>query len=178
MLSLLRRLSLKDKPSDAWKSWHSVLKLKTKSIGCHFDANKLNQFVYNRFDRAFTPLVFPGSISVIFKPLLTIFNKSIRTGTFPRNWKLANIKPIPKFKGFEVKDYRPFALTPTMSKCLERLLVKHFQPLVTHNYQFAYRQHKSTEDTVILSLDTITCHLDKSAKNDIHGVYSSTLQCL
>ena len=118
------------------------------------------------------PRVLKITAHVISKPLLTIFSKLILTGTFPRTWKLANIKPIPKCKGAsEVKDYRPIALTSTISKCLERLLVKHFQPLVTDNYQFAYRKHKSTEDAVILALDTITCHLDKSAKNYIRGVF-------
>ena len=81
-------------------------------------------------------------------------------GKLPDLWKLSNIKPIPKCKPANIpKDYRPVALTFVIVKCLERLLVKYFQPLVKDLNRFAYRQHWSTEDAVMLTLDSLTGHL-------------------
>ena len=48
----------------------------------------------------------------IAEPLCHIFNLSLRTGIFPRNWKTARIEPIYKNKGerSDPQNYRPIAL--------------------------------------------------------------------
>jgi hypothetical protein len=105
-------------------------------------------------------------------PVRTLFYNSISQGTFPEEWKKANIVPIPKSKPANaVSDYRPVALTSTLSKCLERLLVSQFQPLVTDPHQFAYRPNRSTEDALLLTIDFITEHLDKHAKNRVQSLF-------
>ena len=82
----------------------------------------------------------PDNISNIFlnkcalglaKPLCTIFNLSLKTGTFPTKWKLANVVPIYKNKGDRKRCdyYRPISLLPCVSKVLEKLLF-------THIYEF------------------------------------------
>ena len=64
-------------------------------------------------------------------PIRILFDTSISEGVLPDEWKKANIKPVPKSKSAcEVKDFRSIALTSTISKCLELLLVKRFQTLV------------------------------------------------
>jgi hypothetical protein len=188
--------SFKSKPSDAWKSLKSVLKLNSSKAGCQFDANVLNKF-YNRFDKppctdVFLPdlcdvssLLFslddvyfvlksvntrksggPDNIPprliqsmahILAHPVQTLYNNCLRTGSFPDGWKLANIIPIPKCKSPQlVKDFRPVALTPTLAKCFEHLIMKFLQPVLNDPYQFAYRPGRSTEDAIILALNTIT----------------------
>ena len=71
-------------------------------------------------------------------PIRILLNTSLSEGVLSDEWKKANIKPIPKSKSAcELKDFRPIALISTHSKCLEHLLVKIFQPLITDPHQFA-----------------------------------------
>ena len=58
-------------------------------------------------------------------PSLTmLFNKSLRLGIFPEEWKLANIVPIfKKGKRDFVENYRPIFLLPVISKVLERCVL-------------------------------------------------------
>ena len=94
------------------------------------------------------------------RPIQTLFYNNMAKGKLPDLRKLSNIKPIPKCKpANNPKDYRPIALTSVIVKCLERLLVKYFKPLVKDPNQFTYGQHWSTEDTVMLTLDSLTGYL-------------------
>lgn len=57
--------------------------------------------------------------------LTKLFNKSLRTGMIPTEWKLANI--IPHFKhGIKghLENYRPISLLSLVSKTLERCILK------------------------------------------------------
>ena len=55
-------------------------------------------------------------------PLSLLFNRCLEECSFPRDWKLANIIPIPKGKS----DFRPISILPCASKILERLFTRHF----------------------------------------------------
>ena len=53
--------------------------------------------------------------------LTTLFNLSLKTGVFPRDWKLARVVPIPKIGAkSNPANYRPISLLPIVSKVLER----------------------------------------------------------
>ena len=88
---------------------------------------------------------FIKSISLgIYKPLTIIINKSIQSGVFPRNMKIAKI--IPLFKAGErenVNNYRPISLLPTLSKVLEKVIYKqvmeHFEENFLTDKQFGFR---------------------------------------
>ena len=56
-------------------------------------------------------------------PLKMLFNRSLREGTVPSNWKCANVTPIFK-KGnkSEAGNYRPISLTSVVIKIFERIL--------------------------------------------------------
>ena len=59
--------------------------------------------------------------SVIAPSLCKLFNKSLSTGSFPQNWKEANVAPV--FKKGEAgctENYRPISLPSLVSKVLER----------------------------------------------------------
>ena len=61
------------------------------------------------------------SISIC-KPLEIIFQNFLRWGTFPSEWKKANV--VPTFKKSDkqcIKNYRPVSLFPVCGKVFERL---------------------------------------------------------
>ena len=74
------------------------------------------------FDNVSVRMLKICDISII-KPLLLIFNNSIKEGIFPSLWKKANISPIYK-KGDknDGKNYRPISVLPICGKLFERMI--------------------------------------------------------
>ena len=122
----------------------------------------------------------------LLTPFIThLFNLSLSTGVFPRQWKHAVITPVPK-KGqndpLEVKSYRPISNLAVLSKLLERLVSSQIRDhLLTHSLlpslQSAYRPHHSTETALLkissdllLSMDSgrlcLLCLIDLSSAFD------------
>ena len=100
------------------------------------------------------------------EPLCDLFNNCVSQGVYLIVWKSSTIIPIPRNAGAnEAKEFRPIALTSTISKLFERLLLKFLKPYLTDTTQFAYQQHRSTEDTLTHQIDIVTNHLDINAKN-------------
>ena len=98
-------------------------------------------------------------------PVFTeIFNLSLTQSTIPACMKSATIIPIPKKSAIvSHKDYRPIALTPIITKCLERLVQNHIRsclPPSLDPHQFAYRENRSTEDAIAITLHTALSHLE------------------
>ena len=62
----------------------------------------------------------------ISNPLCSLFNYSLSLGSFPAQWKDANISPIPKKGDLSlVTDHRPVSLLNAESKVFERLVFKY-----------------------------------------------------
>ena len=87
--------------------------------------------------------------------LTHIYNATLRHSYFPRQWKFADLKVIPKpGKPLEqVTSYRPISLLPVLSKLLEKLFLSKLQPVLTScnlipNHQFGFRQKHSTIEQV------------------------------
>ena len=88
-------------------------------------------------------------------PIAKIFNKSIRSCTFPNSWKDCFIVPIPKSNNHSSpNNYRPVSLLPILSKLLE----KHIHGVLFHhlettqpvsNYQLGFQAGKSTVTALI-----------------------------
>lgn len=60
-------------------------------------------------------------------------------------------------------DYRPVALTSTVMKCCEKLVLRHIKsslPPTLDQHQFAYRANRSTEDTINTALHIALTHLE------------------
>lgn len=78
--------------------------------------------------------------------------------------KSATIIPVPKKTNTgSLSDYRPVALTPIITKCLERLILQHIRdhlPPSIDPHQFAYRANRSTEDAIAITLHTALSHLE------------------
>ena len=52
--------------------------------------------------------------------LCAFFNKSLRVGALPRDWKITNVVPVHKLREkSHVKNYRPILLLSIISKVLE-----------------------------------------------------------
>ena len=92
------------------------------------------------------------------QPICWIVNASIRTGKFPRIWKIAKIVPIYKNKGskLEPKSYRPVSILSPVSKVLECCILEQLESHMTkyhlwHRLQNAYRQGRNTT-TALLQL--------------------------
>ena len=91
----------------------------------------------------------------IAKSLTKLFNKSLRSGKFPSDWKAARVVPIPKGGDPESPvNYRPISILSILSKLLE----KHLHDLLSHHlntfsslseHQWGFTSRKSTTSALI-----------------------------
>lgn len=79
------------------------------------------------------PNIFPiKTADALAKPLTTLFNMPIQTGTLPECWKLAFITPIfEKGCKTQVEHYRPITILNALAKVFEKLVFRHIAPFIT-----------------------------------------------
>ena len=66
--------------------------------------------------------VIKDSLPVISSTITSLINCSFTNNTFPDDWKIAEVIPIPKLGDKEIAcNNRPISLLPAMSKICERL---------------------------------------------------------
>ena len=94
--------------------------------------------------------------------ITTITNQFCTTGKFLDDWKVAAVRPLIKGQNMstELKNYRPISNLSFLSKVIEKAvqaqLQKHFdKKSLLPNHQSAYRQHYSTETTLLNMCDNI-----------------------
>lgn len=104
-------------------------------------------------------------------PILThIYNICFSKGVFPNAFKLAIVHPIFKSGNKdEISNYRPISVLTTLSKILEKLLnsrLKNYlnEKNILSDFQFGFRNGRSTEDAVLALTDKIVKHLDRKEK--------------
>ena len=94
-----------------------------------------------------------------------LFNLSIATSTAPLQWKRASIRPVPKVRNPHLlTDFRPIAVTPVLTRIMERLVVTHFNylsiltppPSLSFGDQCAFRPTGSLAAALITLLHHIT----------------------
>ncbi|GBP78580.1 Putative 115 kDa protein in type-1 retrotransposable element R1DM [Eumeta japonica] len=116
--------------------------------------------------------------AAIFRDLglfLAMANKCLELGYFPRAWKVAAIKVIPK-PGKEdyarPKSYRPIGLLPVLGKTVERMLVGrlqwHLMPKLQAT-QYGFTPQRGTEDALYDLMTHIYQELNLK-KDHINGV--------
>ena len=113
--------------------------------------------------------------SCIVKSLTNLFNKSLKSGKFPSDWKAARIVPIPKGGDLESPgNYRPIPILPVLSKLLE----KHVHDLLSHylclhsplsQHQWGFTSGKST--TSALTSFTHECQEALDCGNEVCSVF-------
>lgn len=99
-------------------------------------------------------------IDIIMKPLLQIFNNSLKTATFPACWKTAIMIPVPKTATSITQDqYRPISLLTTMSKLFEGIIKSRieyhvYKKDILSEAQFGFRKGRSAPDQILRLVQT------------------------
>ncbi|GBP78752.1 Putative 115 kDa protein in type-1 retrotransposable element R1DM [Eumeta japonica] len=152
---------------------HAEIRRRTDGIGCPPEALDVLSGVDPPFTgaelkialRAFNPKKAPGidgftsdiCQAAILRDLglfLAVANKCLRLGYFPRAWKVAAIKVIPKPGKDDYsrpKSYRPIGLLSVMGKTVERMLVCrikwHIMPKL-QTRQYGFMPQRGAEDSL------------------------------
>jgi len=110
----------------------------------------------------------------ILAPSLTIiFNQSIKTSLFPREWKQAKVTPV--FKKGEKNDannYRPISVIPTISKLFEKIVFDQLYTYLNTNQllascQSGFRPFHSTLTALTEATDHWSINIDKGFFNGV-----------
>ena len=105
---------------------------------------------------------------VFAKYIAKLFQRSIREGVVPAQWKRAYIRPIAKVSSPSVPaDFRPISITPVLCRTMEKLVVRNFvypalasAPLpLSFADQYAFRPHGSTTAAIISLLHKVSALL-------------------
>jgi Reverse transcriptase (RNA-dependent DNA polymerase). len=106
------------------------------------------------------------------EPLSHVFSTSLRSGTFPKLFKISLTVPIHK-KGpvSEVGNYRPVSLLCSISKILEKIVASRLVAYLEHHglltdLQFGFRGGRSTSDAV----SSFFMQLNALLSNGCHSV--------
>ena len=116
--------------------------------------------------------VIKAVIDSIHLPLCDIFNKSLQTGSFPDNLKIAKVVPI--YKGDDkmlVNNDRPISVLPVFSKILETIIFTIISNFVVQNNilsdnQFGFRHNLST----YMALFKLTDKFSKELNNKQYSI--------
>ena len=105
-------------------------------------------------------------LSLIIPEITFMYNRSLRTSTFPDDWKRALVVPIPKSGDLTlVKNYRPISLLPLPGKILEKLVHAQLSDYLETNSlltagQHGFRREHSTLHSVAQLTDYVNVKLD------------------
>ena len=90
--------------------------------------------------------------SSLYLPLCKLFHLSYSTASYPSQWKVANVQPIPK-KGetSNPANYRPIAICSILAKIMENIVNHHLVRYLEANHlisdrQYGFRHARSTGD--------------------------------
>jgi hypothetical protein len=113
-----------------------------------------------------------------------LLNKCWESGTFPTEWKTAQLVIIlkdMKRDKMKLNSYRPISLIPTMGKLLKQILVRRVrtdyevQELASPN-QYGFRNKRSTEDAIMHLKNSVRKNEKKHVMAlflDIEGAYDN-----
>jgi hypothetical protein len=140
------------------------------------EADVLNVLINLDPSKAYNPdgiptRVFKECANELYISLTALFNKSLRSGKIPLDWKRADVVPIFK-KGDKgmVNNYRPISLLPVASKILERCIFNQINPIVKGDIdvkQHGFMSQKSTVTNLIEFYENITYHYDNKKQTDV-----------
>ena len=114
-----------------------------------------------------SPRMLKCTASCIAPVLCKLFNLSISSGTFPTEWKLGRITPIPKGTDSSLPSgYRPISVLPVASKLIERHVKMIVEDYLQENSpiskkQWGFMSSRSTVSALIRVIDDWLCALDQ-----------------
>jgi len=103
----------------------------------------------------------------IINPITNITNLSLMSGTFPSDWKIAQILAFPKTQDvLNVDHFRPISILPALSKTLEYIVSDQIRTHLTeHNLMdplpSGFRKYHSTATALTCTTDDIRLVLNK-----------------
>jgi len=109
----------------------------------------------------------------IIKPLYKLVNRSLRNGTVPDSFKIAQIIPIYKGRDagsqYEYTNYRPISLLQSLSKVLEKLVDSQLRRYLKYqdvlfNKQFGFRGRRGCDQALLLFTDFAKKHISRGNK--------------
>ena len=110
---------------------------------------------------------------VIAKSLANIYNTTIRSGTFPKDWKIAEVAHIFK-RGSksEMGNYRPISVLPTLARIFERLVYDQLANYLKRNkyltkYQSGFRKFHSVVTAMLRKRDDWLLNINKGWLNGV-----------
>lgn len=120
----------------------------------------------------FSATLFKRLGEAVALPLAILFNKSMLTGSVPKDWRRGNICPI--FKGGDsrqAKNYRPISLTSVSSKLMEGLIKDQLMATLEENaiigdHQHGFRTGRSCTTNLIEHIDFVTRMVDAGKSVD------------
>lgn len=107
---------------------------------------------------------------LLFAPLKFLYNKSIKTGVFPKVWKESFVTPV--FKSgvvSEVENYRPITILGSFAKIFDSIIATKFNDYFIStiiNEQHGFVKNKSTLSNLLFFCDYITDSLNSSYQVD------------
>jgi hypothetical protein len=113
------------------------------------------------------PKVVKDAATGIAKPLVILANPSLQCGQFPSAEKIARITPVYKSDEKTLLDnYRPISTLPVFSKVLEKLVYYRIPRYLEehdlfNNYQYGFRQNRSTKHAITILLDDVRTGMDQ-----------------
>ena len=119
------------------------------------------------------PRILKELSDVITKPLHIIFNKTLKEGRVPNDWKLANVTPIFKKGSRNIRsNYRPVSLTSVVCRILESIIrdtVTNFldEHNLIRNTQHGFSKGKSCQTNLLTFFDKVTGEVDRSREVDV-----------
>ena len=112
------------------------------------------------------PARFPRAGAPVFcRQITVLFNLSVATSAIPRQWKQANIRPIPIVVApKQHANFRPISITLVLTRITERTVVQAFLYLaffsppqsLSFSNQFAFRPTGSPEAAIISLIHIVT----------------------
>jgi len=101
------------------------------------------------------------------------FVHSVATSVVSRQWKNAEIHPVPKVASVKYSDFRPISIAPVLTRIMEKSAVRRFTFMYSAFHQasfasslsdqYAFRPSGSTTAAVISLTNTVTQMLNKNS---------------
>lgn len=121
------------------------------------------------------PFIVKDCFSVLAEPLLHLFNLSLSTYTYPKQWKTTRVIPVPKGGSIsEVSNYRPVAIPSTFAKLFESILYKSIYSQINSrlsNSQHGFRPGHGTHTNLISFVQYTTSALDQRVGGQVDVAY-------
>ncbi len=133
---------------------------------------KINTSKATGHDRI-SPKLLKDSADIIAESLTVIFNKSIETGIFPDDLKVACISPIYKGENkTECSNYRPISVISVVAKVFEKLvsgqLMEYLETYqLLSECQAGFRKRSSTVTSLLTNTNQWYINMDKGLLNSI-----------